>query len=96
MVILDAGHGGTDPGGGSNQYWKEKDINLDISLYQYNRLRQLGIPVTLTRNSDTSLPPTERIAKVRSITPSSNEKNILVSNHVNIDYTNLEDRKSVV
>lgn len=90
MVIIDAGHGGTDPGGGSNQYWKEKDINLDISLYQYNRLRQLGIPVTLTRSSDTSLPPTERIAKVKSISPSSNEKNILVSNHVNIDYSNLD------
>ena len=45
MVIIDAGHGGSDPGGGSNQYWKEKDLNLKISLYEYERLKQLGIPV---------------------------------------------------
>ena len=33
-VIIDPGHGGYDPGGGSNQYFKEKDINLLISKYQ--------------------------------------------------------------
>ena len=26
MVIIDAGHGGWDPGGGTNAYFKEKDM----------------------------------------------------------------------
>ena len=28
FVILDPGHGGSDPGGGSNSFWKEKDLNF--------------------------------------------------------------------
>ncbi len=90
MVILDPGHGGTDPGGGSNSYWKEKDINLDISTYQFNRLKQLGIPVLMTRYTDETVGPTERIKRVSNITPSSTGKNILVSNHINIDYGNFD------
>ena len=35
-IIIDPGHGGFDPGGGSNQYFKEKDINLLISNYYCN------------------------------------------------------------
>ena len=66
MVIIDAGHGGSDPGGGSNEYWIEKDLNLKISLYQYNRLKSLGVPVALTRDSDITLNPDSRIAKVKS------------------------------
>ena len=44
MIIIDPGHGGMDFGGGTNIYFKEKDKNLDISLYQYNRFKELGIP----------------------------------------------------
>ena len=32
-LIIDAGHGGFDPGGGSNIYFKEKDLTLKISNY---------------------------------------------------------------
>ena len=52
FVILDPGHGGSDPGGGSNSFWKEKDLNLKISKYQANRLNNLGIPNVLTRYND--------------------------------------------
>ncbi len=90
MVIIDPGHGGSDPGGGTNQYWKEKNINLDISLYQYNRLKELGVPVALTRYIDEDLSPSNRIARVRNIAPSAVGKNILISNHVNIDYGNFD------
>ena len=38
MIILDAGHGGTDPGAIANGI-TEKDYNLDITLYIYNRLQ---------------------------------------------------------
>ena len=87
MVIIDAGHGGSDPGGGSNSYWVEKDLNLKISLYQYNRLKSLGVPVALTRNSDITLNPDDRINKVKSL---GGAGDILISNHVNIDYGNLD------
>ena len=78
MVIIDAGHGGSDPGGGSNSYWVEKDLNLKISLYQYNRLKSLGVPVALTRNSDITLNPDDRINKVKSL---GGAGDILISNH---------------
>ncbi|MFC4556894.1 N-acetylmuramoyl-L-alanine amidase [Virgibacillus kekensis] len=64
-LIIDPGHGGTDPGGGSNRYWTEKDLNLSISLYQFNRYLELGIPVALTRNTDITLAPYERAKVVR-------------------------------
>ena len=88
MVIIDAGHGGSDPGGGSNQYWLEKDLNLKISLYEHERLRQLGVPVSLTRDSDYTLNPTDRVLKAYSLADGNND--ILISNHINIDYGNID------
>lgn len=66
LLIIDPGHGGNDPGGGSNQFWKEKEMNLAISLYQFNRYKQLNIPVTLTRNKDCTLSPDVRARIVRN------------------------------
>jgi len=77
-LIIDPGHGGKDPGGGSNQYWKEKDMVLDISLYQYKRFKELGVPVALTRDKDVYLSPSERTRIVRN----SGAKHS-ISNHIN-------------
>ena len=88
MVIIDAGHGGSDPGGGSNEYWLEKDLNLKIALYEYERLRQLGVPVKLTRSTDVTLNPTDRVNKVFSLADGNND--ILISNHINIDYGKID------
>ncbi len=53
-LIIDPGHGGTDPG--ANGFGiKEKDWTLKISLYQYNRLKELGANVAITRTTDKSL-----------------------------------------
>lgn len=65
ILIIDPGHGGRDPGGGTNRYWKEKDLALKISLYQYNRYRDLGVPVAITRTTDKYLSPDERTRIVR-------------------------------
>lgn len=81
MVIIDAGHGGFDPGGGSNIYFKEKDITRKISNYMKNRFDELGIPSVLVRNADETLDPSERINKIVSLGASEND--ILISNHVN-------------
>ncbi|MGM9971701.1 MAG: LysM peptidoglycan-binding domain-containing protein [Anaeroplasmataceae bacterium] len=89
MIIIDPGHGGSDPGGGSNNYWLEKDLNLKISKYQYQRFKELGIKVYLTRDSDITLNPTDRIARVKEI-GYTGKNDLLISNHVNIDYGTLD------
>jgi len=81
MVIIDAGHGGWDPGGGSNNYFKEKDLALKISKYEYNRLNELGIKTVLVRNSDETLSPNSRLERIASLNP--NPSDILISNHIN-------------
>lgn len=77
-IIIDPGHGGKDPGGGTNSLWKEKDKVLEISLYQYKRLNELGIDVELTRSKDIYLSPKDRAKKVRD-----SKSNICISNHIN-------------
>lgn len=80
MVIVDAGHGGSDPGSSSGDI-VEKDYTLKISEYMYNRFKELGIPTFITRTSDTTLNPTERINTIRPNVTSSND--IVISNHLN-------------
>ncbi|MGI6309166.1 MAG: LysM peptidoglycan-binding domain-containing protein [Bacilli bacterium] len=81
MIVIDPGHGGTDPGATSSQII-EKDLNLLISQYQADRFRELGIPTTLTRTTDETLNPTERVRRV--LQAYGNNPNIIVlSNHIN-------------
>ncbi|MEN2766645.1 N-acetylmuramoyl-L-alanine amidase family protein [Ornithinibacillus xuwenensis] len=65
ILIIDPGHGGNDPGGGTNRFWKEKDLALKISLYQYERYKELGVPVAITRTTDRTLSPEQRTRIVR-------------------------------
>ena len=62
-IVIDPGHGGTDPGAVSNGL-KEKDFTLRISKYMYDRLKKLGIPVTMTRTTDETLNPTDRVNRI--------------------------------
>lgn len=78
ILIIDPGHGGSDPGAVGANGLKEKDINLQISLYQYARFRALGVPVILTRTSDITLTPEQRSNLVRE----SGAK-YCISNHIN-------------
>ena len=80
-IILDAGHGGDDSGATGNGII-EKDLNLAITLYMYDRLRELGIPVKITRTTDETLTPTERVNRVMSAW-GSDPNVILISNHIN-------------
>ena len=80
-VVIDAGHGGVD-GGAKGSDILEKEYNLLISKYMYDRFRELGVPVYLTRDSDVTLNPNDRIKKVLSFF--GNDPNVVViSNHVN-------------
>ena len=80
-VIVDAGHGGDDPGAVGNNLL-EKDLNLRAAQYMYKRLQELGIPSVIIRNTDETLPKNERIERV--LEAYNNEPNtILISNHIN-------------
>ena len=75
-LIIDPGHGGTDPG--ANGFGvREKDWNLRISLYQYERLKELGAKVSITRTNDKSLSSTARTNIIRS------KYDYCISNHWN-------------
>ncbi|MCC8435498.1 N-acetylmuramoyl-L-alanine amidase [Brevibacillus sp. M2.1A] len=78
ILIIDPGHGGSDPGAVGANGLKEKDLNLQISLYQYARFQALGVPVVLTRTSDIALTPDQRTKLVRE----SGAK-YCISNHIN-------------
>lgn len=80
-IVIDAGHGGDDPGASGNNII-EKNLNLAISDYMYDRFRELGIPVKMTRTTDETLSPTERVNRV--LDAFGNNKNVIVlSNHIN-------------
>lgn len=54
-VIVDAGHGGKDPGKVGVNGELEKDINLEIAYKLKEQLEALGIEVLLTRTEDAGL-----------------------------------------
>ena len=80
-IIIDPGHGGNDPGASGNGI-VEKDLTLKISKYMYDKFKNLGIPVTLTRDSDITLNPTDRVNKILN-TYGNNKDVIVISNHIN-------------
>ncbi len=80
-IVIDAGHGGDDPGAIGNGI-TEKDYTLKISKYMKDRFEELGIPVVMTRETDITLTPTERTNKVKKAF--GNYKDVIViSNHIN-------------
>ena len=54
-IVVDAGHGGSDPGKVGINNALEKDINLSIALQLKTLLEETGIKVVLTRDSDAGL-----------------------------------------
>ena len=80
-VVLDAGHGGTDPGTIANGSI-EKDYTLKISDYIHKRLDDLGIENSMSRTTDETLSPDVRPGRVQSFYGKGNDV-IVVSNHIN-------------
>ena len=80
-IVIDAGHGGEDPGASGNGII-EKDLTLKISKYMYDQFMKLGIPVTLVRSEDETVDPTERVNRI--LNSYGNSDNVIViSNHIN-------------
>lgn len=80
-IVVDAGHGGSDPGA-INGNLRESDFNLEASLYMYNRFKELGIPVVITRDTDRTLTRSERLSTMTD-TFGTDPNVIILSNHIN-------------
>lgn len=77
-VVVDAGHGGNDPGSMTPDGFAEKEITLDVALKLKELLEKDGIEVVLTRSEDRYLTLKDRAA-------SANESrgDLFVAIHVN-------------
>jgi N-acetylmuramoyl-L-alanine amidase len=78
VVIIDPGHGGSDPGAIGPTGLKEKDVTLETALYLEKLLKGAGIPTYLTRDKDEYICLEDR-------TNFANQKNgfVFVSLHAN-------------
>jgi len=66
-IVIDAGHGGHDPGTIGPRGLQEKDLVLDVALRLDRLVRQeLGAEVVLTRSTDVFIPLEERTAIANS------------------------------
>ncbi|HUX46217.1 MAG TPA: N-acetylmuramoyl-L-alanine amidase [Terracidiphilus sp.] len=62
VVVLDAAHGGSDPGAALASGQPEKVVTLALSVRLRSLLAARGIPVVTTRESDVALDPDQRAA----------------------------------
>jgi N-acetylmuramoyl-L-alanine amidase len=60
-IVIDAGHGGSDPGAIGVNGLKEKDVNLDIAKRVRDQLSSQGYEIIMTRSNDTFLSLAERV-----------------------------------
>ncbi len=78
-VVIDAGHGGIDRGGGPGQRIAEKGYTLDTAFRLQRALRSRGFRTVMTREDDSFIPLRERV----SIGTSQGSNAIFVSIHFN-------------
>lgn len=81
-VVIDAGHGGKDPGCQGHAGVKEKNVVFDVAQRVKGMLEEAGVKVIMTRNADTfiSLPQRTEIA-------TKSDADIFVSIHANSNPT---------
>jgi N-acetylmuramoyl-L-alanine amidase len=80
VIVIDAGHGGADPGAQATDGTKEKDIVLNAALAVAKALEKSGrYSVVLTRSTDTTLKLRERVDVSRA-----NHGDLFVSLHANL------------
>ncbi|NLP30604.1 MAG: AMIN domain-containing protein [Clostridiales bacterium] len=104
LIVIDVGHGGSDPGAQAKLNGKvirEKDLNLTIALRIYELLQKAGANVTMLRDKDVYMSLYSRPEGANSL-----NADLLVSVHNNaatksspngteVLYYNKEDEKSI-
>jgi N-acetylmuramoyl-L-alanine amidase len=78
VVVLDAGHGGRDPGALGYGGYREKDLTLDLARRVRTLLTERGIKVRLTRDADMTVTLDQRATIANDIGAA-----LLVSIHAN-------------
>lgn len=77
-VVIDAGHGGANPGAISASGLEEKHVNLDIAFKLEQELRKRGYETIMLRQDDIDISLAERVRLTNSYQP-----DIFVSVHAN-------------
>lgn len=77
-VVIDPGHGGTDPGAIGRTGATEKQLTLDLSLVLAKRLRDAGYEVLLTRSDDSTVSLQERTEFANGV-----DADLFISIHIN-------------
>lgn len=89
VIVVDAGHGGNDPGKVSGNNVLEKDVNLQIATKLANELENAGFRVVMTRTEDNGLykedDVNKKAADLRARCEIAEEENadLLISIHQN-------------
>ena len=83
VVVIDAGHGGTDPGA-IGAFTQEKDLNLSVSLLAGDLIKSThpDVEVLYTRNTDVFIPLQKRADFVNK-----NNANLFICIHTNASPT---------
>ncbi len=79
IIVVDPGHGGINLGGGSNDLWEEKDMNLKMSFLMKELLEDKGLRVIMTRTRDEYVPLFDRCEISNYV-----EADLFISNHINL------------
>jgi len=77
-IVLDPGHGGSDPGCLGRSGLKEKEVVLDLALDLKQRLTAAGFEVALTRETDIFVP-----LENRTVIANQKKADLFISLHVN-------------
>ena len=77
-IVIDPGHGGSDPGCLGKRGLQEKDIALDVSLQLRDLLAASGINVFMTRETDFMVP-----LENRTVIANQKKADLFISVHVN-------------
>ncbi len=77
-IVLDPGHGGSDPGCIGRSGLKEKEVVLDLALDLKQQLSEAGFNVALTRETDIFIP-----LENRTVIANQKRADLFLSLHVN-------------
>lgn len=83
VIVIDPGHGGSDPGAVGVTGLKEKEVNLAVALILKNLLEEAGARVVMTRTGDQSVSSPQRVEIANR-----SKADLFISIHANAYHSN--------